>query len=118
MDVKISDIKITERIRKDNGDLETFAEGIKKHGLINPITLMENDDGYVLIAGFRRLSAFKLLGKDTIPSNIFSPMDAEEQLRLEIEENETRKNFTKSERVWYAEKLRAVEEAKARKRQS
>ena len=77
MDVKISEIKVTERIRKDNGDIESLAKSIKEYGLINAITLMESEGGYVLIAGFRRLSAFKLLGMEAIPSNILSPLDAE-----------------------------------------
>ena len=77
MDVQISKIRITERIRKDNGDIGSLAESIKEHGLLNAITLMESENGYVLIAGFRRFSAFKLLGKETIPSTILSPMDAE-----------------------------------------
>lgn len=118
MDIKISEIRITERIRKDNGDLNQLAESIKAHGLVNPITLMQSEKGPVLIAGFRRLSAFRLLGEEQIPAIILSPMDAEERLRIEIEENESRKEFTTSERVEYAEKLYAIEEEKARKRQS
>ena len=82
MEVKISDIRITDRIRKDNGDISELAESIKTHGLINPITLMESEEGYVLIAGFRRLSAMKALGWEQVPSIILSLMDAEEQLRL------------------------------------
>jgi len=118
MDIKISEIRITERIRKDNGDLNQLAASIKAHGLVNPITLMQSEDGPVLIAGFRRLSAFRLLGEEQIPAIILSPIDAEEQLRLEIEENESRKEFTPSERLEYGAKLRVIEEEKARKRKS
>lgn len=118
MKVRISDIQIADRIRKDNGNLNELAESIKAHGLINPITLMEVEQGYLLIAGFRRLSAMKILGWQSVESTLVSIVDAEEQLKLEIEENETRKNFTVSERVAYGKKLDAIEEEKGRKRKS
>lgn len=112
----IEDIYIHDRIRKNYGDLTALAESINTHGLINPITVMQNGDRYVLIAGFRRLVATKMAGKDYIEANILTARDAEEQLRLEIEENENRKDFTHSERIEYAMRLQAVERAKARKR--
>ena len=116
MEVQISKIRVTDRIRKDNGDIEILAKSIEVHGLVNPITLMESEDDYVLIAGFRRLSAIKMLSREVIQATILSPMGAEEQLRLEIEENENRKDFTDSERVEYAEKLSVIEKEKARER--
>lgn len=118
MGVKISDIRVVDRIRQDNGDLSDLTESIKTHGLINPITIMEADDGYILIAGFRRLCAAKSIGWETIEATIKSPMDAEEQLRIEIEENETRKAFTVSEKVAYGKKLEAIEKAKGVQRKS
>lgn len=118
MKIQICDIRITDRIRKDNGDLQALAESIKKFGQIQNIVVMESDKGYVLIAGFRRLSAMKILGSEMISASVLSPMDAEDQLLREIEENESRKQFTPSERVEYAEKIKAIEQEKARKRQS
>lgn len=47
-----------------------------------------------------------------------SVKDAEHQLNLEISENETRKDFSKKERIDYAKRLRAIEELKARERQA
>ena len=116
MEIQISMIRIAERIRKDNGDIGTLAKSIKEYGLMNPITLMESGEQYVLIAGFRRLSAVKLLNQETIHAVVLSPMDAEKQLRLEIEENETRKDFTVAERLQYADKLREIEREKGKKR--
>lgn len=115
--IKIEDIRIPERIRKDDGDIAALAHSISRHGLINPITLMKSNDEYVLIAGYRRLKAVELMGINQIPAIILSPMDAEEQLRLEIEENENRKDLTHSERVEYAVKLMDIEVEKARQRQ-
>ncbi len=42
--------------------------------------------------------------------------DAEHQLNLEISENETRKDFSKAERIDYARRLERVESLKARER--
>lgn len=114
----IESIDIPERIRKDYGDLSVLAESISTHGLINPITVMRSGERYVLIAGFRRLAAMKITGKNYIEATIISATDAEETLSLEIEENENRKDFTIAERVEYAMKLSAIASEKGRLRQS
>jgi len=50
--------------------LGELATTIEKHGLIQPITVKKVDsgDGYVLVAGERRLRAFELLGRTSIPA--------------------------------------------------
>lgn len=116
MRIQLNNITIMDRIRQDNGDLQALMKGIRDHGLMNPITVMENDGHYVLIAGYRRMSAVQAMGETEIEATVLSPVDAEEQLRLEIEENENRKEFTDSEKVAYGKKLRVIEEAKSRKR--
>lgn len=45
------------------------------------------------------------------------PRDAEHALNLEISENESRKDFSKSERIEYARRLERIEAAKAKERQ-
>ena len=121
MDTKmlhISEVRVAERIRKDNGGLEELANDIHEHGLINPITVMEQSDGgYVLIAGLRRLKAMELLGAKEIRATVMTALEADEMLMLEIAENEQRKEFTVSEKLAFAEKLKAVEAEKAKQRQ-
>ena len=122
MDTKmlhISEVRVAERIRKDNGGLEELANDIREHGLINPITVMEQTEGgYVLIAGLRRLKAMELLGAEEIRATVMTALEADEMLMLEIAENEQRKEFTVSEKLAFAEKLKAVEAEKARVRKS
>ena len=49
--IAISSIRVAERIRKENGSLDELAQDIQKHGLLNPITVMEQaDGGYVLMS--------------------------------------------------------------------
>jgi hypothetical protein len=50
--MKISDIKIGKRFRKDLGNTKGFADGIKEvGGLVQPVAI---DEDYNLIAGVRR----------------------------------------------------------------
>lgn len=115
----ISEVRVAERIRKDNGGLEELANDIHEHGLINPITVMEQSEGgYVLIAGLRRLKAMERMGAKEIRATVMTALEADEMLMLEIAENEQRKEFTVSEKLAFAEKLKAVEAEKARVRKS
>ncbi|WP_205664680.1 ParB N-terminal domain-containing protein [Ammonifex thiophilus] len=111
--IRIADIKILDRIRKDLGDLEELARDIERNGLINfPVVTPDN----VLIAGERRVRACQLLGWEEIPVKVMAPRDAEHQLLLEISENENRKDFTFSERMDYAQRLERIRAALARER--
>ena len=113
----IHKIQILERIRRENGSLDELAQDIQEHGLLNPITVMEQaDGGYVLIAGLRRLKASEQIGESDIRATVMSPMEADEMLRLEISENEQRKDFTTSERLAFAERIQAVEKEKGKHR--
>lgn len=117
--ISISAIDVGERIRADCGDIDSLKQNIQTHGLLNPITVMRRgEDQFFLIAGYRRLQAMTALGAESIAATVLSPMDAEEQLFIEISENEARKNFTCSERLAYAEKVRVIEMEKARQRRA
>jgi len=115
--IPIVSVQVSTRIRKDPGDLTELADDLKKHGLINPITVMDCQNGtYQLIAGLRRLEAAKLVQMPELRATVLSPMQAEEMLEIEIAENEQRLDFTTAERLEYAEKIKAIEQAKARER--
>ena len=92
--VPVKNIKIKKRVRKDLGNLEDLKDSLKIYGLLNPITL--NSD-YELIAGERRLQAAIQLGWTNINANIVDGLSDVEQLEMEIEENNQRKEFTDSE---------------------
>jgi hypothetical protein len=117
--IPISTVLVSSRIRKDTGDIQALAVDLGKHGLINPITVMDCQNGsYQLIAGLRRLEAAKLIHLGELRATVLSPIQAEEMLEIEIAENEQRLNFTTAERLEYAEKIKAIEQAKARERMS
>ena len=95
MFVKIDDIKIKKRVRRDLGDLEALKDSLKQYGLMNPITL---NSKYELVAGERRLEAAKSLGWERINAIVLDKnVDKLCQLEMELEENNQRKEFTDDE---------------------
>jgi ParB-like chromosome segregation protein Spo0J len=109
--IPIDSIKIEGRHRKDMGDLDLLAWEIAQLGLLQPIVVKPD---YTLIAGERRVLAFKLLGRTEIPAHVVALDDIVEG---EFVENAFRKNFTPSEVVAIASKLKPDLDEKAKQRQ-
>lgn len=115
MIVNIEKVIVKDRIRKDFGNIKELADDIKQNGLINPPVVNKE---YELLAGERRLRACKSLGWNQIEVRMMDTRDAEHELNVEISENESRKEFSKSERVDYMRRLLRIEQAKAKERQT
>ena len=94
MQIKIEDIKIPDRVRKDVGNIDSLAESLKRSGQITPISVTHD---MTLIAGCRRVTAAKKLGWATIEATIVDGADAARLLEIELEENVYRKDFTPEE---------------------
>lgn len=77
--------------RSDLGDLTDLKRSLKQHGMIAPITVCptkEGSDSYYVIAGHRRLAAWKELGKANIPAAIRNiEIDSDEAFALAVSEN-------------------------------
>jgi ParB family chromosome partitioning protein len=65
--------------------LEQLASSIRRHGVLQPIVVSRNGDGYLLVAGQRRVLASRLAGRTTIPAVIRE--DVTERLELALIEN-------------------------------
>ena len=78
----------------DKTALKELSQSIKKHGLLQPIVVIEKDDGYLLVAGERRLRAHKLANIPTIKA-IIADVDIDDfRLReLALIENIQRENL-------------------------
>jgi ParB family chromosome partitioning protein len=63
-------LKNPEQPRKDFSDLDSLAQSIKEHGLINPIAVEEAGGMYILIDGERRWRAARLAGLKEIEANV------------------------------------------------
>lgn len=59
----------------DQDKLRELSESIVEHGLIQPITVIEEEGGYVLVAGERRLRAHKLANLETIKATVVNIED-------------------------------------------
>jgi len=94
--VMLKDIKVSDRFRKDYGDMKEFVESVKSHGVIQPITLNRNLE---LCAGGRRYVAAAQVGLLEVPA-IIRDTDEELDLReVELFENIHRKDMTWQEEV-------------------
>lgn len=94
IEVKISDIKIGHRHRKDMGDVESLAESINETELLQPIGITPDNE---LVFGERRLRAYRdVMRSETIPARI---IDVPSILHCQFTENTMRKDFTPSELV-------------------
>jgi hypothetical protein len=94
----VDSILVADRYRKEIGDVSDLAESIKNVGLLNPITVRAWHGGYRLVAGERRLTAFKTLGLRTIDARVARDIaDARDALVAERDENTARKPMLPSE---------------------
>jgi ParB family transcriptional regulator, chromosome partitioning protein len=73
----------------DETKLQELAESIRHHGLIQPITVRPNSDGFELIAGARRYRAARLAELFSIPARIVEIDDAQ-ALEWQLVENSQR----------------------------
>ncbi len=72
--------------------LRDLSHSILKHGLLQPIVVVAQGDGYMLIAGERRLRASKLADLDTIKA-IVTDFEADNLRELALIENIQRENL-------------------------
>ena len=78
----------------DDQALKELSESITEHGLLQPIVVIEKEDGYLLIAGERRLRAHKLANIETIKAIVADADIDEVRLReLALIENIQRENL-------------------------
>ena len=98
MVTKIDDIIVGERIRKEQGDMDSLVESIRQVGLLQPILVSPTLE---LLSGYRRLEACRRLEMIEIPIRIIEAGDNVHQLDLEYHENIGRENFTDEETVAY-----------------
>ncbi|MDS1370680.1 ParB/RepB/Spo0J family partition protein [Aliarcobacter butzleri] len=79
--------------RKAFEDIEELAATIKERGLLQPITVVKKDDGYMIISGERRYKAHLFNEAKTIKAYILDATDEEVQ-ELTLIENIQRNDLT------------------------
>lgn len=93
--IKISEVKVSDRFRTDAGDIESLKESIKRIGLLQPIGVTLDK---TLVYGYRRLEAARSLGWEEIPY-VLVDLDKTSQRLAELEENLKRKDMTWQEEI-------------------
>ena len=107
MKLKVSEIVVGERVRKETGDLALLKQSIKTVGLINPVVVNENNE---LLAGFRRLQACKELEYEEVEVTVVSMQgDKVKMLDWEYHENLGRKDLsTEDKQIYFDERDRLL----------
>lgn len=110
MILKISDIIIkSDRIRTELGDIDQLAESIRRFGLMHPPVVSKEVEGYVLIAGERRIRALQKLNIQETPVNVLGSIAPQDQAIMELEENIQRLDLPWTEKVEAIHKLYSLE---------
>ena len=94
MDIDVERVVVRPRRRTIIGSkVEDLIDSILDVGLLSPILVRRMGDCYELVAGAHRLEAYKQLGWDTIPAELFTGTDMDAEL-AEIDENLMRAELT------------------------
>lgn len=106
LELKINDVEPNaEQPRKvfDQEKLETLAQSIKEHGVVQPIIVRKEGARFIIVAGERRWRASKMAGLKTIPV-VVKDLSDKEVMEIALIENLQR------------EDLNPIEEAEAYQR--
>src|ERR1700731_2091335 len=109
--MRLDQITIGFRYRKELGDLRALADSIVEVGLLHPVVVTPEGR---LIAGQRRLEACRLLGWAEVPVTV---VDLYQAARGEAHENFVRKDLLPSEIVALKRAIEPLERREARERQ-
>ena len=95
--------------------LEELSQSIKKHGVLQPITVRKSGSEHIIVMGERRYRSSKLAGKKTIPC-IVREYENNDILEIQIIENLQRQDVEPTEEAdaiaYLSEKYSATEIAK------
>lgn len=92
------------RTHFDEASLESLADSIKTHGIVQPLLVRRRDGGYELIAGERRWRAAKLAGISRVPVVVKEVAD-DNLLEIALIENIQRENLNPIEEAQAYKKL-------------
>lgn len=96
---RIKPPRLQPRLDENDPGLQELAASIKRHGLISPLTVVAEGDGYRLLAGNRRLKALQMVGATTAPCVVVKAAD-DLQDEITMAENLIRKNLSPVEEAY------------------
>lgn len=93
------------RHQLQDADLSDLAASIRQNGILQSLLVRPNDERFILIAGFRRLSAAKLAGLTEVPC-LVREMSDQEMAQFALIENLQRSDLNPIEEAEAIDKLR------------
>ena len=96
------------RVLDDDELMQQTIDSIAQYGVLNPVIVRPDGDGYEMVSGHRRLRASELAGKETIPA-IPREMTDDEAIIFMVDSNLQRESLLPSERAFaYRMKMDAL----------
>jgi len=77
----------------DEEGLQQLANSLKRNGMMQPLVVKENESGFTIIAGERRLRAAKMADIKEVPVVLMDDMDEPRMLELALVENLQREDL-------------------------
>lgn len=77
----------------DEDKMRELAQSIEQHGIVQPLIVVKNGEGYFIIAGERRWRAARDLGHERVPA-IIRTFDDQQRLEVALIENVQRQDLT------------------------
>lgn len=96
---QIESPKLQPRLNDDDDEIPELALSIQTHGLLSPLIVVANDDGYQLLAGNRRLKALHRLGRTSAACRVLI-VDSDSADQITIAENLIRRNLSSVEEAY------------------
>jgi len=93
---EITPNKYQPRTHFDEEALQELSRSLQKHGQLQPIVVVEKDDGYMIIAGERRFRAAKLAGFNSVKA-VVADFQNQNLRELALIENIQRENLSSLE---------------------
>jgi ParB/RepB/Spo0J family partition protein len=102
--VSIDDVQVKEetdkkyifRVSDTDAEIKELADDIKINGLVHPLVLIQKKDGkYILLCGYRRFQAIKLLREQWVEAKIYQEGELSERelINISLAENIKRRNL-------------------------
>ena len=110
VELNVNEIIVKNRKRQtDEEKVTEIMESIKEIGLLNPVSVNKTPEGYILVAGLHRLTAYKRLGYNRIQAIVVDMDDAHSEL-AEIDENLVRAELHYLDRAEMLKRRREIYE--------
>ncbi len=77
----------------DQGSIQELADSIKARGMLQPILVIKDGAGYLMVAGERRFRAARLAGMEKVSAVVLDDIDETDMLQIALEENLQREDL-------------------------